>query len=239
MAYEVGWEPDQIVRTALKHGDPNGFLNHKTDIDERYSLFTQWWLTTPVIDKWPAEALAIQDDHSIGAAAVGPVAGWAAQTGDKNSAAMAIVSGTAGSPRWLGALCLLLNQPKVIRYSDTYAAPEVLGAKPRTPQSGGSTELTLFLPKEQIVQRTLRNIERKARKPVGEHDVGAHWVTHRKRAADQSCQHVWPADSMRRQLCTLCGTLRWRKQESKRGKGPVLMQRRRKLDYSGQPLPKP
>lgn len=222
----------------IRHGT-RSFFDDTDVFAGNAPVFSHWWLSSDIARKNPESARQIYEDKRIDFYPFGPIADslYRATHISKLEFAKTIVSSTSGGPRWLGALAYLLNAPKIIRYTDTYQAPEPLGKPRKESASGKPIELTLFLPKEKVVTQVLRNIERKERKPVGEHDVISHWAVAHKRG-DDSCEHVWPIDDTRRQLCLKCGTLRWRKPPSKRGKGDTLKARRRIMDYSGQPVEK-
>lgn len=200
-----------------------------------YQRFTHWWLTSAVIAQHEDQARAIENDPHIGAYTYGPTAAAAGTMTNKLETHNVVMAGTAGNPRWFGALCVLLNQQKTIRYVEGHQTPDSPEAKPRKPSNGPPTTLTLFLPKEKVVTNIVRLVHNGARKKVGAHDVQGFWSISHKRG-NETCQHAWPLEHTRRQVCSVCGALRWWKEEHHRGQGPTLKQRQRRLDYGGQDI---
>lgn len=207
-----------------------------------FSRKAHWWLTTPVIAKYPDQARAIVADERMGCYMHGPIAAMGlnlhAQRDDSRKAHQALVAGTAGNPRWFGALCFMLNQQRTVRYVQASQSPLPEGVKPREVEAHEADTLTIFLPREQVVTNLVKLAAQGPRKAVGEHEVSGFWSTsHRLGRPDcNGGKHLWPLEHTRRQICSDCGALRWWKEESKRGHGPAVTRKGRRLDYGGQDI---
>lgn len=224
-------------KTRISGGD---YMNKPETMSKRpdFSRKAHWWLTTAVIQKHEDQARAIENDDRMGCYMQGPIAAMAlnlnAQEADAGKAHQAIVGGTAGNPRWFGALCFLLNQQRTVRYVQAMQSPEA----PESKASASPAEahyITLFLPREKVVSNLVRLASSGPRKRMGEHDVAGFWsISHKRGRPD--CDHKWPTDHTRRQVCSECGALRWWKSDFKRGHGPTLKKGERRLDYGGQDI---
>jgi len=194
------------------------------------NIYAEYLFTTDLVKKEP-ESLKVYDDPNVGVFMTGPLALKASRLPAKEWVDT-LMSQTAGQFRWFGALCTLLNRQAMTRYVDI-DLPESVPGEAKKPRESDAVDrqLVLLLPREKVVKRCVQTAERE-RKQVGLHEVGGHWAySHHK--GNDACQHQWPTQPSRRQVCELCGKLRWWKEAHERGEGEMLKVRRRRADMSG------
>jgi hypothetical protein len=246
----VIFAPLRFYFDPTKHTEGKARANlmlHKCHADE-YSPHSGYWFTHAILEEHPEFAETFDADLRFGTQVTPPLGtyfvrqireGVEANRKDAlHSGVQKLMVSTAGNPRWFGALCALLNFDGPTRVINGFAS------MPADPHPGAATKrasnqkravhnLTTFLPREEVVRVVRgRHLDYDRKKP-GNHDVGSFWRPLPNRG-DPNCDHQWPEDQgTQRQVCDKCDGVRVRISAHKRGKGAVLTQKRRRLDYGG------